>query len=323
LRLEPAQLDVAVFSRYLDQAKQARGEGDPESAIRLLDAAMGLWRGTPLGAVPGPYAQLERLRLNELRALACEQRAEAMLATGRTMDVVADLTALADEYPLRERVRVLLMLALCRGGRQAEALKVFHAIRSLLAEELGVDPGPELQDLYEQILRSDRKIVSATDVPVVRGDGKAAIVPAQLPRDVSAFTGRHSELTELSGLVSGMCSQAREMPIVAITGTGGVGKTALAVHFAHRVSSKFSDGQLYVDLRGFNVSQAPMTTCEALHHLLRSLGVDEAHVPDGVDQQVGLYRSLLANRRMLVVLDNARNPDQVRPCSQVTRQWCW
>ncbi|SDG32450.1 DNA-binding transcriptional activator of the SARP family [Lentzea fradiae] len=299
LRLPPGSTDAALFRTYLDEAARLRDE--PAAAIAAFDLALGLWRGVALDGVPGPFAAVERARLDELRLTAVEQRAALMLSVGREAEVAAELTTLVTEHPLRERLHGLLMSALYSGGRQAEALAVFTDLRRLLVEELGIEPGPELRRIHEQLLagRHDPHLAPATP----------ALVPVQLPHEVRDFTGREKELAKLAELVP----HDHAPTLVAITGTGGVGKTALAVRFAHQMASRFPDGQLHVDLRGFDASAPPVRAAAALQQLLQSVGVPAERVPDDLSAKAALYRSVLANKRVLILLDNARLADQVRP----------
>jgi DNA-binding SARP family transcriptional activator/tetratricopeptide (TPR) repeat protein len=292
LRIAPGHLDVEEFE---DRLRGARRLSGPDQLDRL-DAALALWRGTPLAGVPGPYAAAQRHRLVELRLGAVEDRAQALLALGSTTDVVAELTALATEYPLRERLRGLLMRALHHTGRQAEALAVYADTRRMLVEELGIEPGAELQRVHQAVL-TDRNVTA------VRPDGTGP-VPRQLPPPVRHFAGRAVELDTLARTGSG---------IVAINGMAGVGKTTLAIHWAHRAAEQFPDGQLYVNLRGYDPSGTAVPPTEALRGFLGALHVEPDRVPPDEEGQSGLYRSLLADKRVLVLLDNARDADQVRP----------
>ncbi|MEU7477338.1 BTAD domain-containing putative transcriptional regulator [Lentzea sp. NPDC042327] len=299
LRLPADANDVAMFRAHLDEAGRLRRE--PAAAIRAFDAALGLWRGVALEGVPGPFAAVERARLTELRLTAVEQRAALMLSVGREAEVAAELTTLINAHPLRERLHGLLMSALYRGGRQAEALAVFADLRRLLVEELGIEPGPELRQLHEQLLVGRHEPQPEPVAP--------ALVPVQLPHEIRDFTGRAKELAKLAEVVPHDHNPA----LVAITGTGGVGKTALAVRFAHQVAERFPDGQLHVDLRGFDASSPPVQPAAALHQLLQSLGVPPERIPEDLPAKSALYRSVLAGKRVLVLLDNARLAEQVRP----------
>ncbi|MDI5971453.1 BTAD domain-containing putative transcriptional regulator, partial [Streptomyces sp. SL13] len=308
LRTTPDGLDVCVAERHTAAADRARAAGDPAGARELLSSALELWSGEPLAGLPGPYADNQRARLAELRLRLLESRLELDLELGEHAEAVSELTALTAEHPLRERLRALLMLALYRGGRQAEALGVYADTRRLLADELGVDPCAELAELHQRILCADPELAP----PALPDDprGHAAIVrPAQLPASVPDFTGRSAFVTELVGEL--LTAESGVMALSAVAGIGGVGKTTLAVHVAHAVKDAFPDGQLYVDLQGQNSQAAEPET--VLASFLRALGVPAGAIPDGLADRAALYRSVLDGRRVLTLLDNARDAAQVRP----------
>jgi len=256
----------------------------------------------------------------ELRLAALEERAEALIGCGDLAAATAELGALIAAHPLRERLRELLMTTLYRTGRQADALTVFADARQLLDRELGIEPGPALRRLHLDILRGN--LADAGSVPAgVSGPafgsgpaaGPASVVPRQLPPAVRHFAGRTAALKALAGLLGADDGRPGAVPIAAVHGTAGVGKTALAVHFAHQVAGQFPDGQLYVDLRGFHPNASPMPTAEAVRGFLDAFEVPPGRVPGSPRAQADLYRSLLADRRVLVVLDNAATAEQVRP----------
>jgi DNA-binding SARP family transcriptional activator/tetratricopeptide (TPR) repeat protein len=321
LRLDPGRVDAALFARYLSQARESRLADRPDAAVVSLDHALMLWSGPPLAGVPGPFAEVERARLSEEYWTAVEDRAEALLVSGRAADVAVELAGRVRDQPLRERLRGLLMLALYRGGRQAEALAVFRDIRHLLAGELGIEPGPELQRLHQQILAADDALMpeqTSTVTGAAHRSRPARVIPAQLPHDAGDFTSRRAELGELIALAPPVSASAGTtdpgaVVISVIDGIAGVGKTALAVRAAHQAASRFPDGQLFLDLHGFTPDTTPMSPGEALGHLLRGLGADPQHIPPGIDDQSAMYRSMLAGRRVLIVLDNADSAGQVRP----------
>jgi tetratricopeptide (TPR) repeat protein len=249
--------------------------------------------------------------LAELRLQAVELRIDADLHLGLHDEVIAELRQLIDAEPLRERLRALIMLALSRAGRQADALEAYRHAWRVLAEEVGVEPGTELRRLQAQILDGDPQVTA----PASRwpGDIRPALpVPRQLPGGVTPFVGRNAELKVLDGMLDERGGD-RAPAISVISGTAGVGKTALAVYWAHQVADRFPDGQLYVDLRGFSPAGKPMTPAEAIRGLLDSLQVPAERIPAELDAQTALYRSMLDGRRILVVLDNAREAAQVRP----------
>ncbi|MET9178360.1 BTAD domain-containing putative transcriptional regulator [Kitasatospora aureofaciens] len=311
LRIPGEALDLSVFERLSTEAATARASGDKNEAHRLLAQALDLFRGRPLTGIPGPYAEAQRLRLAERQVAASEELCAAALDVGLHAEIVGELNTLTAEHPLRERLRELLMLALYRCGRQAEALGVYTDTRKLLIEELGVEPGVGLSSMHNRILAADPTLAVPAvpaPVPVAREDGPTTPpAPAQLPADVSDFSGRTELVGELSTVLMNATGQA--VVVTSLAGIGGVGKTTLAVHVAHRVRADFPDGQLYVDLRGAGAS--PADPVVVLGDFLHALGVAES--PDSLEQRAALYRSLLASRRMLILLDNARDAEQIRP----------
>jgi DNA-binding SARP family transcriptional activator len=319
LPLGPAALDLHAFLRLTKDAQTARSGSTADAALagKLLREALDLWQGLPLAGVPGPYAVSQRVRLAELQMAAIEERLAIDIELGRHTAVVAELQALLASHPLRERFSELLMLALYRAGRQADALAVFDDARRLLSEELGIYPGPAIRDLHQRILQRDEGLIGITEpqglaaapdasplVPLVR--------PGQLPADLSAFTGRAEGLAQLDSLLANASHAFPALMIAAIDGMAGIGKTALAVHWAHQVAGQFPDGQLYLNLRGFDPSEA-VTPGEALRRFLNALGMAPQQTPDDLETQAGLYRSLMNGRRILILLDNARDVEQVRP----------
>ncbi|MFI6098973.1 BTAD domain-containing putative transcriptional regulator [Lentzea sp. NPDC051213] len=258
-------------------------------------AAVGLWRGPMLSDVRSDAVhQHDVPPVTEEWLLALDRRISADLDRGLAADLVAELRSLTAQHPFRETFWGQLMLALAQSGQQAAALAAYQEIRSLLADELGVDPGAELQAVHQHVLSGSVR---------VRGP-----VPRQLPTAVPRFVGRSSELRGLSDLAGGDA-----LMIVAITGTAGVGKTTLAVHWARGVADHFPDGQLYVNLRGFDRHRDPMAPGDALSRMLEALGVLPERIPADLEATSALYRSMIADRRMLVVLDNARDAEHVRP----------
>ncbi|MEU3570171.1 BTAD domain-containing putative transcriptional regulator [Kitasatospora sp. NPDC036755] len=307
LRIPAGALDLTVFERLSAEATAARASGDKHKAHRLLAQALDLFSGRPLTGVPGPYADAQRLRLAERQVAAAEELCAAALDIGLHAEIVGELNNLTAEHPLRERLRELLMLALYRCGRQAEALGVYTDTRKLLIEELGVEPGAGLSAMHTRILAADPELVPpAVSAPTAREEGPLT-PPAQLPADVSDFSGRTELVGDLSATLMNATGQA--VVVTSLAGIGGVGKTTLAVHVAHRVRAEFPDGQLYVDLRGAGAS--PADPVGILGDFLHALGVTES--PDSLEQRAALYRSLLASRRMLILLDNARDAEQIRP----------
>jgi DNA-binding SARP family transcriptional activator len=321
LSVAPAELDLHEFTRLADEGRHRLASGDVVEASRALAAALALWRGPPLDGVEGLAA--EAARLEERRLAALEDRIEADLRLGRHGTLVAELTALVAEQPIRERLRGHLMLALYRSGRQAEALAAFRELRGRLVEELGVEPSPPVQRLHQRILATGPEL----DAPaVVSPSGEAqplpadspaspttgpAPVPSQLPPAVLELTGRAEEIASLREPL--LRASAADGPVVcAVSGKGGSGKTALAVRVGHELAAAFPDGQLYLNLHGMDAGSV-LPEREALAGFLRALGVDDARLPDAVAERSALYRSLLAGRRVMVVLDDAASERQVRP----------
>ncbi|OLO30845.1 AfsR/SARP family transcriptional regulator [Streptomyces sp. MNU77] len=299
-------LDLTVFESRVHEAKRLRARGDHQGARELLRRALDAWNGAPLAGVPGAFAEAERTRLAELRLGATETRVELDVELGGHSDAVPELIALATAHPLRERLRLLLMLSLYRSDRQAEALAVYHDTRRTLIAELGIEPGPAVRDLHRRLLAADPALAAPDRAAEPLG---SAVRPAQLPGDLSDFTGREAETARVTAALSGAAGTA--VPVAVLTGMGGAGKTVLAVHAAHAVSGRFPDGQLYVDLRGADGSSADPSA--VLAGFLRALGEKDQGIPDSPEERAALYRSVLAGRRVLVVLDNARDAEQVRP----------
>jgi hypothetical protein len=260
--------------------------------------------------------QTQSPRLQERYLAGLERRIDLDLADGSQVDLAAELGELTGRYPLRESLWVRLLVVLERSGRPAEALDRYEAIRVRLAEELGTDPGPELQRVHTDLLAGRPPGLPGGVLPATARvvPATARVVPRQLPADTDMFTGRDAALKTLDRLLDDQDeSTPRPVVISAIAGTAGIGKTALAVHWAHRVADRFPDGHLYVNLRGFDPSGSPMEPAEAVRGFLDALQVSPQGIPASLEAQAGLYRSLLAGRRMLVLLDNARDADQVAP----------
>jgi DNA-binding SARP family transcriptional activator len=305
---DPRSLDLAAAQELAAEAEKAKNSGDLCHARRALDEALALWDGEPLANVPGPYAETQRARLEEWRLQLLESRLDMDLEQGCHAEAVSELTALTAAHPLRERLRELLMLALYRSGRQAEALAVYADTRRLLADELGVDPRPGLKELQQRILQADPGLAEPS-APAALEPSAAPVRPAQLPATVPDFTGRTAFVTELSEVLAS--AEGGVMAVSALAGIGGVGKTTLAVHVAHQARGAFPDGQLYVDLQGAGPRAAEPET--VLGSFLRALGTADSAIPDSLQERSALYRSVLDGRRVLVLLDNAKDAAQVRP----------
>lgn len=287
---------------------------EPAERSRALGEALTLWRGPVLSDISSN--RLHRMiapNLDELRLLAVEDRIAADLELGEDQRLIVELSTLVDANPLRERLTGQLMLANYRAGHRAEAQARYHGLRVGLSTELGIDPGPELRSLYERLLRDDDSLLSSRQRHGAgSSSGISRPIPAELPPAVAGFVGRSRELEALDRMLSER-EQGSANLLAVLTGTAGVGKSALAVTWAHQVTQVFPDGQLYASLRGFDSERAPLAPGEALTSMLKTLGVAADAIPVDVEDRTALYRTLLADRRVLVLLDNARDSEQVRP----------
>lgn len=301
LRAAPAEVDAFVFESLIRDGLRALAHQEWAEAYRHHDDALALWRGDPLPDLPTMEA--ERRRLTELHIAAEEGRAEAELELGRPRSAVADLVRLTSKHPLRERPHALLMRALARDGRSPDALAVYTGLRNRMVRELGVDPSDELTELHRKLLAGGAAPRTAGPAPVE--PARSRWVPRQLPRAPHRFVGRNTELRLLD-----TCRRDGGAPAV-IVGPAGAGKTALALHWAHRIADDYPDGQLFLDMRGFDNAE-PMSLEEALPLLLQGLGCAPHDIPLGLDAQTALYRTLLADRRVLVLLDDVADASTVR-----------
>ena len=332
--LTPEDLDTQRFAALTAAGSSELSGGDARRAAELLNEALALWRGSALADVP-PSALIsaEADRLEESRFETQALRMEADLACGRPAQVVADARRLLADHPIREGLWMLLIRALHSSGRQAEALEAYGQAREVIAEELGVDPGAELQRLYQQILAADvgheppaARPQAQTGSPVVgtppASPGRAAPALAatqplpqlaQLPADIPDFTGRAEHVRDLRDLLAGprRADSPGAVAVAAVIGAGGLGKTTLAVHTAHLLRAEFPDGQLYINLLG--ASQHPAPPSDVLARFLRDLGMNPASTPVGEEERSAQYRSRLTDRRVLIVLDDAKDAAQVRP----------
>jgi DNA-binding SARP family transcriptional activator/tetratricopeptide (TPR) repeat protein len=319
LEVDPDHVDLHLFRRLVEEA---RGERDQERA-RLLRTALELWRGVPFAGLSGAWVGRLRESWHQHRLDAVVAWSQTELELGNPGAVIGRIRDLTVEYPLAEPLTEVLMRALYATGQTAEALRCYATIRQCLADELGADPGAQLRELHQGILRDDLATFPVSVTPpsaptspapaVPRSGPVAGAPPAQLPIGVAGFTGRARELAELDGLLVKAAGEPAAWAIVALSGTAGVGKTTLAVHWAHRVAGQFPDGQVYVNLRGFDPTGQAMAPTEAVRGFLDAFDVPPPRIPIDLGAQEALYRSLLAGRRVLVVLDNARDAEQVRP----------
>ncbi|HEU5475625.1 MAG TPA: tetratricopeptide repeat protein [Actinophytocola sp.] len=306
--VDPETVDAHQFTRL---TRQARETADPAERAELLDTALRLWRGPALADVASDELRAQLCaRLAEQRIAAQESRAEAYLDLGRHDELVAELAELTRAHPTRERLVAARMLALHRAGRQTEALEVFRQAVGTLADELGLDPAPRLVRLHTAILRNDPEL---SLVPPGVRPAPAAPRPAQLPGDLATFTGRAAELEALLALHPDGTDPPPTVVLGSIDGMAGVGKTALAVHAAHRLADRFPDGQLFVNLHGSTRGMDPVAPADALDRMLRSVGVPGVRIPHTLEERAALWRTSIAGRRMIVVLDNALDESQVRP----------
>ncbi|GIM91891.1 AfsR/SARP family transcriptional regulator [Paractinoplanes toevensis] len=304
LTVDPQTVDLHLFRRLISQARSA----EDRSAAELLTQALGLWRGEPFAGLDTPWLVSMRQSLLSERFAAELDHHDVLLRLGRHAELLPSLSAAVAEHPLDERLTEQLMLALYRCGRQADADEQYRRIRRSLADELGSDPGAGLRRIHERILAADPTLVATKPAaPLARPN-----VPTQLPADVRAFTGRDRELDALDRSLAPPDGDEPPLTVVLLSGTAGVGKSALAVRWAHRVREAFPDGQLYVNLRGYDTEQ-PVAVGDALAGFLTALGVGGPEIPPGVEERAGRYRSELTGRRMLVLLDNASSVEQVRP----------
>jgi DNA-binding SARP family transcriptional activator/Tfp pilus assembly protein PilF len=311
LHIGDGRLDSLRFTTLLAAARAAREAGDLGLATASYRDALRLWRGPALEGIDSLLVRAAATQLDEQRTTAIEDRLELELDLGRHHELIGELVALAEEFPLRERLRGQLMLALYRSGRAAEALETYQLARRVMIDELGIEPGRELQRLQRAILGSDPSL----DPPAERLTMSPARrqVPRLLPADIADFTGRSDEVSTIHQHLTAAAPGRTQLapPVVVITGQGGVGKTSLAVHASHGLAEQFGDGQLFADLHG--ATARPPGPAQVLERFLRALGVPGPQIPDGLDERAEAYRNLLAGRRVLVVLDDAAAESQVLP----------
>ncbi|MBP2476691.1 DNA-binding SARP family transcriptional activator [Crossiella equi] len=315
IQVDPGQVDLEVFEELVRAARGAAAAGRQRQAAEGFRTALGLWHGPSLGGVTDELAAREAPMLAERRLAVLEELFEAELVLGRAAQVVGELRRAAEENPFRERLLVQLMVALHQSGRTGDALEAYAHARRRFRDELGIEPGRVVQELHVKVLAGELEPATPPEPRLrVAPEEPARVRPAELPGDVRGFAGRRAVLALLDAeLAARRRSGNPGADIWVVHGTAGVGKTALAVHWAHGVREHFPDGQLYVDLHGFDAAREPLSPVAALGRILRAMGVSAAGIPAELDEQAALYRSLLADRRLLLVLDNARDADQVRP----------
>ncbi len=311
-------IDAVDFGRRVQEAELAAGEGRTAESAHAYARALGLWRGPALTGVTGQLVEDAAGRLEELRLNVFDDSTLVQLELGRQQELVPELAAVVREHPLRERTRHNLMLAQYRSGRRAEALETFRDARRHFIDELGLEPGPDLQELHDAILADDPSLAAVAAEPAQSPRERSAaaedvvIIPSELPPDVPGFAGRAAELAALDTLMTGT-GEENVTPLGLITGVAGVGKTGLAMRWAHRVADRFPDGRLFADLRAYDEHYEATAATEVLGRLLRSLGVPSQQIPAAPEERASLYRSMLASRSVLIVLDNVRTLAQIRP----------
>ncbi|WP_353899508.1 BTAD domain-containing putative transcriptional regulator [Micromonospora harpali] len=338
LTVRGTELDLTEFAEAVERARAEEAAGRPAEAARLLRAGLALWRGPALAGAAGAFVDTAAAGLDEQRLLACERLATVELDLGRFAATARALRPLVAEHPLREPLVAGYLLALAGCGQRAAALRVYAETRRRLVDELGVEPGPELSGAHLRVLRGQwppgpvppeppppagpaaPEPPPAGPAPPEPTPPAAGPPPTQLPGQPAWFTGRAAALRQLDALLPADAADAdpgggagRAVVISAIAGTAGVGKTTLAVHWARRIAHRFPDGQLYVNLRGFDLDGRAVPPGEALRGFLEALHVPPQRVPTDLPGQAALFRTLLADRRVLVLLDNARDDEQVRP----------
>jgi hypothetical protein len=320
----PDELDVTRMQELVASARVAARGGAWERASAAAASAVLLWRGEPLAGVGSEVLARRVPDLTEIWRQAAEIRLEAEMNLGRHAEAIGELRRLAADQPFREHSYALLMIALYWCGRQGEAIAVYQQARQLLIGELGCEPGPGLRRVHQQILNDDPVLAAPQPAAVADGEGPVPVVPRELPSTIGHFTGRAQELRVLTRMLDRMGDDMTGAVVIsAIGGTAGVGKTALAARWAHQVAGAFPDGQLYVNLRGYDPGP-PVSAEDALAGFLRALGAPGQDIPAGPDERAARYRSLLAGRRVLVVLDNARDVEQIRPLLPGARAaWPW
>lgn len=329
--LDASQIDARRFENLLASGRASVAAGRREEAADLLGEALALWRGQEaLEGLSQSFARIEASRLAELRIVAQEESFGLQLDLGRADRTIAPLLAHVAAHPLRERPRGQLMTALVRTGRVSDALRTYREGRTVLREELGIDPGPELQALHQAALTNDTQVAgtprrpgtarphstgrepAGPPRPPAGGRSTPTPAPSHLPPDIADFVGRSEQIAWAASLVGGVDEAGRTAPpIGVISGRSGTGKTALAVHVGHRMSELFPDGRLFVDLRAADT--APLQPADALARLLRAMGADPETLPTSVEELTGLYRTHIGHRRVLLILDNAAGEAHVRP----------
>ncbi|HEX3781998.1 MAG TPA: BTAD domain-containing putative transcriptional regulator [Pseudonocardiaceae bacterium] len=309
LRSTGHRIDAVEFTAHVAAAQAAVRQGRGAEAVDLFGAALDLWHGPALAGINGYLIEAEAALLEEQRLTAYETRTALRLELGQCGVLISELAAMTQEYPLREQLRAQLMLAQYRAGRRAEALTTFRVGRQHSVDEVGIEPGPALRNLHDAILRDDPSLIPSPRPEAQVGSTPA---PSQLTPDLSDFIGRDAELSTLDQLLA-ISDGGRAPAVGVVTGPAGVGKSRLVVRWAHRVSERFPDGQLFADLRGYHAAGEPSDPADVLGHFLRALGIPGERIPADLHERATLYRSTLDRKRVLVILDNVSTVGQVVP----------
>ncbi|WP_327592665.1 AfsR/SARP family transcriptional regulator [Streptomyces chartreusis] len=311
LHIQPDTVDLNRFKEATAKAREARSTGDLDAAANLLSKGLAMWRGEALAGVPGPFAGQQRSVLGELRLACAEEQLACEVERGRYDEATAELSVLLAEHPLRERVCGLLMTALYGAGRQSQALTIYHTTSHMLRQRLGVSPSPELRQVHERILsgrfQPPRNTSRSADARHTASPQPLAQLPAALPN----LVGREKEQEQVEHLIT-QAEASSSVAICVVGGVAGVGKTAFATTVAHRLANHFPDGQLFADLHGEEPGTETRDSAAVLADFLQSLEVRPEAVPETTEARGLMFRDLLAKRRMLIVLDNARNADQLK-----------
>ncbi|MGW5062674.1 BTAD domain-containing putative transcriptional regulator [Streptomyces sp. NPDC004096] len=312
LHIRPDALDLNRFKQAAAKAREARLNRDLLSATTQLSKALGMWRGIALAGVPGPFAETQRRVLDQLRLACMEDHLACRVEQGHYAEAAAELSALLVEYPLRERLCELLMIALYGAGRQSEALTLYHTTAHRLRQRLGINPSPPLQKIHERILSGQLALphIAGHDTKRQQSQPQPSATPAQLSPALPRLIGRETEHEQVEHLVCNAAA-SHTVAICVVGGMAGVGKTAFATTTAHRLIHHFPDGQFFADLQGVGAEGLPRDPTDVLDGFLQSLGVRANDIPATRQARGLMFRGLLANRRILVVLDNANDTEQL------------